>query len=61
MLVGTTYKYYIFTPQAQVAGVNIGWQVAPRQVTNMDGAIGIYKCSGDGMSVEFLSRHSLQI
>jgi hypothetical protein len=50
MLIATSYKEYVFALEAQVAHVDVGWDIYARQVPDMYWAVGIrqgcgYKCS----------------
>jgi hypothetical protein len=50
VFVGTANEYHIFTGHPQEPDVNICGDIDPGQVPDVDGAIGVRKRRGDGIS-----------
>jgi hypothetical protein len=57
MLIGAADVGHVFSQGSEVAYINIGRNIATRQVTNVQGSIGIGERGGDGISFEFFIFH----
>ena len=48
MLIASANEQHLFTTQTLNPRVNVGWNIYTGQMPNMNGAIGIRKCCGNG-------------
>jgi hypothetical protein len=56
VLVGTTDKQDLLAAHPEIADVGVGRDINAGQVTDVDGAVGVRKCSGYRVTLEVFVR-----